>query len=462
MRTVSAVEPAPAAPPKSFAFTPPPHPARGRRITVRSAVMAFVAADLAAVILITLGVAWLVSRSASAGAVRDARDLTVAEGRAAVWPLLTDGVVRGDPAALAALDEVVKTRVLSDRLVRVKIWSADGTIVYSDEARLIGQHFGFDKEDAKALTSGIPEAGVSNLAAPENLYERDFKKLLQVYDGLRTRSGQPVLFEAYIKFSSVTADSHRAFVSVLPAMLAGLLLLFLAQVPLAWAMARRIEAGQVEEQRLLQRAINSADVERRHIAADLHDGPVQALAGTALSLTAAAEHANAAGLADIATTVSGAAGELRQGIRDLRTLIVAIAPPRLHDEGLAVALQDLVSPLRARGVETSLTVPDRLDLPREVEALAYRTAQEAIRNIGRHASTARRVTVTVAQLDGRLQLEIVDDGPGFSPGTVNARNAQGHVGLHLLGELAGDAGGRLDVHSDGHTGTRLRLELPIP
>ncbi|MDQ1392771.1 MAG: two-component system, NarL family, sensor kinase [Acidimicrobiaceae bacterium] len=462
MRTVSPVEPTAAAPPaQEFAFTPPPRPASGRRITVRSAVVTFVAADLAAVILITIGVAWLVSRSATAGAVRDARDLTVAEGRAAVWPLLTDGVVHGDPGALAALDQVVKTRVLSDRLVRVKIWSAGGTILYSDEPRLIGQHYGLDHDDAKALTSGNPEAGVSNLAAPENLYERQFKKLLQVYDGLRTSGGQPVLFEAYIKFSSVTADSHRAFVSVLPAMLAGLLLLFLAQVPLAWAMARRLETGQIEQQRLLQRAISSADVERRHIAADLHDGPVQALAGTALSLTAAAEHASTAGLSDVAATVSRAAGELRQGIRDLRTLIVAIAPPRLHDEGLAVALQDLVSPLRARGVEVSVTIPDRIDLPRGVEALAYRTAQEAIRNIGRHASTAHRVTVTVTQPEGRFHLEIADDGPGFSPATVDAHSAQGHVGLHLLGELAGDAGGRLDVHSDGHTGTRLRLELPI-
>jgi signal transduction histidine kinase len=243
-------------------------------------------------------------------------------------------------------------------------------------------------------------------------------------------------------------------------MVAGLVLLFLAQVPLAWRMGRRIEAGQVEEQRLLHRALTSADVERRHIASDLHDGPVQALAGTALSLSAAADQAEQAGLDQVAATVSVAAGELRQGIRDLRTLIVAIAPPRLHDEGLAAALDDLVSPLRAQGVDTVLSVPADLRLARQAEALAYRTAQEAIRNIARHAPSARRVTLTVTRGDDGVCVEISDDGPGFAPGTLEARHAEGHVGLHLLAELAHDAGGHLDVRSDASTGTHLSLELP--
>ncbi len=432
----------------------------GRRITARSAVAAFVLVDLAAVLVIAVGVAVVARRSASAEAVNEARDLTVAEGRAAVWPLLSDGVVHGNPAALATLDQAVRTRVLSNQIVRVKVWTADGTIVYSDEPRLIGQRFALGADEQHALTTGHPAASASNLAEPENAYERHFGKLLQVYDGLHTAGGQPVLFEAYSQFSTVNAESHRTLVSLLPAMLVGLGLLFLVQMPLAWTMARRIEAGQVEEQRLLHRAMESAEVERRHIAADLHDGPVQALAGIAMSLTAAADQAAKAGLGDLADTVSGAAGELRQGIRDLRTLIVAIAPPRLHDEGLTVALQDLVSPLRARGVDTTLTISDHLDLPRSVEALAYRTAQEAIRNIGRHAPGARRVTVDVSQHDDALHLAVGDDGPGFSLGTLDARHAHGHVGLHLLGELAGDAGGRLQVRSDDKTGTLLTLELP--
>nr|MDQ6949539.1 histidine kinase [Actinomycetota bacterium] len=433
---------------------------RRGRITVRSAVVAFVAADLAAVVVIAVAVAVVVGRGVTAAAVRDARDLTVAEGKAAVWPLLTDGVVGGDPAALSALDHTVRTRVLSARVVRVKVWLPDGTIVYSDEPRLMGQRFALGADEVRVLRDGRPAAGVSNLADPENLYERHFNKLLQVYDGLHTAGGQPVLFEAYLQFSAVDANRNRELVSLLPAMGAGLALLFLAQVPLAWTMARRLEAGQAEEQRLLQRALDSADVERRHIAADLHDGPVQALAGTALSLTAAADQAEKAGLSPVAATVASAASELRQGIRDLRSLIVAIAPPRLHDEGLAAALEDLVSPLRARGVDTTLSVAEDLELPRDIEALAYRSAQEAIRNIARHAPDAGRVTVTVSRQNNRMTLEIGDDGTGFDPAILADRPAQGHVGLHLLGELAADAGGQLDVVSAPDRGTTLTLEVP--
>lgn len=422
-------------------------------------MVAFVAADLAAVLLISLAVVWVVGRNATSAAVRDARDLTVAEGRAAVWPLLTDGVVRGDARDLAQLDDTVRARVLSDRIVRVKIWTADGRILYSDEPRLIGEQYPLGANEKAALTTARPDATVSNLSEAENLYERPFKKLLQVYDGLRTESGQPVLFEAYIRFSSVSADGHRTMVSILPAMLAGLLLLFLAQIPLAWTMARRLEVSQAEEQRLLRRSLTSAEVERRHIAADLHDGSVQALAGTALSLTAAAEEARKAGLDDLAERVGDAADELRQGIRDLRALIVAIAPPRLHDEGLAAALQDLVSPLRARGIETTLTVDANLDLSREIEALAYRSAQEAIRNIVRHAAGAGHVEVNVTQKDGWLRVRVDDDGPGFTPEAAEASRADGHVGLHLLGELASDAGAHFDVSSAPGAGTQVTFEV---
>jgi two-component system, NarL family, sensor kinase len=433
----------------------------GRRITVRAAVAAFVVVDLAAVLVIALGLSVLVGRSTTTSAIRDAQDLTIAEGRSVVWPLLTDAVVGGNPSALAALDRTVRTRVLSDRIVRVKIWSSGGTVLYSDARALIGEHFALGANELRALHTGRSAANVSDLAEPENLYERHFNKLLQVYDGLRAPSGQPLLFEAYVTFTSVGADSHRALVSLLPVTLAGLGLLFLVQVPMAWAMARRLESGRVEEQRLHHHALNSAETERRHIAADLHDGPVQSLAGTALSLAAAAEQAKRTAPAEVGTLVSIAAGDVRQSIRDLRTLIVAIAPPRLHDEGLAAALEDLVSPLRARGVEIRLRVDDNLELSRPVEALAYRTAQEAIRNINRHAPAARRVTVEGARRDDWFVLQIGDDGPGFDPESLITLQADGHMGIRLLTGLAHDTGGSLSLGSDGESGAHLRLELPV-
>jgi len=191
-------------------------------MTVRSTVWAFVAVDLAVMLVVGVAIGLVVRHGATASAVRDARDLTVAEGRAAVWPLLTDGIVSGDPAAIAILDSVVRSQVLSDRIVRVKVWGADGTVLYSDESRLIGQRFPLGAAEQTALATGEPHADVSDLNEAENVFDRSFHKLLEVYDGLRTKSGHPVLFEAYLRFSTVSADSHRTLVSLLPAMLAGL------------------------------------------------------------------------------------------------------------------------------------------------------------------------------------------------------------------------------------------------
>ena len=71
----------------------------------------------------------------------EARRLATLAGRGVVEPALTDAALDGSPEALDALDVVVQERVLSDDVVRVKIWTPDGRIVYSDEPRLIGRTY---------------------------------------------------------------------------------------------------------------------------------------------------------------------------------------------------------------------------------------------------------------------------------------------------------------------------------
>jgi signal transduction histidine kinase len=431
---------------------------------VAASVLAFAAAGLASVLVIGLLVAWMVRRDATENTIREARDLTISEGRTAIAPVLQDGLLTGDPAAVAAIDDVVRNRLLSDRVVRVKIWSADGTVLYSDFPGVVGQRFQLDAEELEALATGSAHAERSDLSGPENVGERGFSELLEVYNGLRTPSGQPVLFEAYLRFSSVSGQVNRTVTSVLPALVAGLALLFLIQIPLAWSLASRVQKARIEEHRLLRRALEAGDVERRHVAADLHDGVVQQLVGASLSLSAAAEEAERGGLPGVATRVAAASSELRQSVRDLRSLIVAIAPPRLHDEGLAAALGDLVSPLAARGIEAGLTI----DLPTaggvrlapETETLVYRTAQEAVRNVTRHAK-ANRVDIDVRAANGSVRLEVRDDGVGFSPEMLAGRQAAGHVGLHLLSQLADEAGGRLQVEGRPGEGTSVELEVPV-
>ncbi|HMC52769.1 MAG TPA: ATP-binding protein [Acidimicrobiales bacterium] len=405
-----------------------------------------------------MSVVWVARKDSTRAAVSDAQDITVAKSTT-IGPLLSDGILTGDRQALAALDGAVRGRVLSPRTVRVKIWNTEGRILYADRAELIGQHFGLGSDERGVLLMGGSLAHVSDLSEPENAMERPFHKLLEVYVGMRTTGGTPVLFESYLRFSSITAESRRTMASVTPAFLAGLALLLLVQIPVAWSMARRVQRGREQEKRLLSRAVEAGAVERRHIAADLHDGVVQSLAGNAFSLAAAAFEADRGGMTNVSRTVRTAAAEIRQTVRELRHMIVAIAPPRLHEEGLASALGDVLAPLHRNGVTTTLSV-DPLPVDHHTESLVFRAAQEALRNVARH-SGASHVGVTVNACTDKVRLMVEDDGAGFASSQAAIRRSNGHMGLPLLAELAEDAGGRLDVQSQPGHGTRLVLEVPV-
>jgi two-component system, NarL family, sensor kinase len=203
---------------------------------------------------------------------------------------------------------------------------------------------------------------------------------------------------------------------------------------------------------LLQRAIESSELERRRIARDLHDGAVQDLAGVSYSLTAAAKEVESA---EASALLREAAGGTRRTIRELRSLLVDIYPPDLHRTGLGPALHDLVAPLGPRGIEAELDVPDALELRPELETLFYRSAQEALRNVARH-SGASRVVVAVETNGDVARLIVDDDGHGF-----DGRVEEGHLGLRLLGDLAHEAGGALKLASSRNGGTRVCVEAPL-
>ena len=101
------------------------------------------------------------------------------------------------------------------------------------------------------------------------------------------------------------------------------------------------------------------------------------------------------------------------------------------------------------------------ELPPATEALLFRVAQEAVRNVRAHAD-ARRLDVSVTTGDGRVTLEVADDGRGFTPAEAPAANApEGHFGLRLLADLARDSGADFELVSAPGAGTRVRLEAPI-
>jgi two-component system NarL family sensor kinase len=432
----------------------------GRPPRLTPALARFVAGTLVAVIVVLVGGFFALRSVTTKEAERNTREQVTTLGKLVESAGLTDGVLRGDRRSLAKLDDLVVGQVLSPSIVRVKIWTPGGRIVYSDEPALIGRRFALGDEERALFREGGAEAEISDLSKPENEFERSEHKLLEAYTVIRTPDGRQVLFEIYERFGSVTASAERLLKALAPPLIGGLIVLLAFQMPLAWGLARRLQRGHAERERLLASAIEAQTQERRRIAADLHDGVVQELAGVAFGLAPLAEDAERRGAPEQASVLRDATSRLRQGVRGLRTMLVEIHPPNLESAGLEAALNDLLSPLESAGVATELHVHDGATSAAGSDALVYRVAREAVTNVRKHAgATTVRVDVSRPDRD-TTRLTVRDDGKGFGPDERARRGEDGHVGLTLLEDLVRQADGTLDVRSAPGEGTTVELEVP--
>jgi two-component system, NarL family, sensor kinase len=428
-------------------------------ISVRRAVLGFVGASLLVLGLVGVAGVLVLHRVGTSEAMSQAVDLTTVAGRGIVQPKLQRGLVTGNAASLTALDALVHQSVLREPIVGVRIWDPRGRIVYSDVPELIGRRFTLGHDQREALATNSAVARISDLSAPENVAEGSFGKLLEVYLPIRTPDGHVLLYEDYVRFESVASSARDLWLAFLPALAVTLIALVLLQIPLAWRLARRVRESQQDRARYLQQAVDASNTERRRIAGDLHDGPVQELVGLALTLSASADRTKDTD-PDATKVLRDAASRVRLGVRSLRSAVMGIYPPSLQQTGLAAALADAVSALAEDGVRTDLDVPGSLELPQETETLLFRASREAIRNISAHAG-ATRVRLRVRVDAGKAKLEIDDDGRGFSQEEAAAARADRHLGLQLLSDLAQGAGGSMRIDSSPGGGTRLRMEVPI-
>lgn len=426
---------------------------------VRNPVVQLLAAGLLVLVAVAAATSVL-SRSAADGeAVDDARRLTEVLARSVAEPALPVGLVTGDAGAIDRFDRRALDRLLVGDVLRVKVWSADGVVRYSDRTELVGSRYPLGDDEIAVLEGGGTEAEISDLSRPENRFERGAGgDVLEVYTSIESPEGVPLLFEAYYAADDLRQQRQAILGRFLPITLGAVGALALAAVPLVVLLDRRVVAAGRQRERLLRAAIDASDVERRRIARDLHDGVVQDLAGTALALSTLAGRPGADPA--VAAEAEGLAAALRTSMRGLRSLLVGIHPPDLHVAGLAAATADLVAPLSARGVVVDVDVElgaDAVPVPEDVVALVWRVAQEAVRNVVHHAA-ASRVSLTVWRERGAVLLEVVDDGRGFDPA---ADRPAEHLGLRGLAGLARDAGAHLDVLSAPGAGTTVRLEVPV-
>ena len=415
---------------------------------VRKEVLAFAIPGFLLLGLLAAISFWVARDVAQEESVRDA---VVAAQQAEQWvvaPEVTEALWRGDPASIAALDEVVRNRLLADPLVTVRLWDADGTIVYSDKPQLIGERFDLGPEELEVLADGGVEAEVSDLSKPENRFERTHGELIEVYLPVTGADGSTYLMEVYTKQAFLEAQTQALVMALAPAVLGALAVLALILLLLAWRMARRLDRDRQQREDLLLYAVNSSEAERRRIAADLHDGVVQDLAGVSFGLSAMASGAEDVSVQRQLTT---AADRTRKAVGSLRTLLVDIYPPNLRDAGLGAALQDLGNGLDA---DVEVEVDPLPPLDDTCQQALYRVARESTQNVAKH-SGATTVTIRLKRHDDCVVLEVIDNGQGFDAG----RSESGHVGLALMQDLATQLGGDLRVESTRGQGTAVRFEL---
>ena len=259
--------------------------------------------------------------------------------------------------------------------------------------------------------------------------------------------------ETYYPSSLVDDRATAQRRSFLPLLLVGLGLLTVAQIPLGRALVHRLRKLQEERENLLERVITSSDVERRRIAAEVHDGAVQDLIGITFSLSAAADES----AAPMDERLGGLAVATRHTVRSLRSLLNSIYPVEVPDDGWAAGLDPTISALRQRGVAVNVEVPD-VRLSPVNELLLLRVGREALRNVDAHAR-ASKVDITMTKNGNAVKLVITDNGVGFDKEMAETQRQVGHLGLQLLRDLAEDMGAVLVVGSTPGSGTTVQLEL---
>jgi two-component system, NarL family, sensor kinase len=419
-----------------------------------------IAGALAVLLLVALVGVAASQRLAEAEAVNDAAKTATLLADAVVQPAMSEALLTIDPTAVAAMDKVIRARVLGKSIARVKIWDPSGRILYSDAPALIGQRFPLGSEERDVLSHPQTRSDISDLTSPENRLERDRGKLLEVYRPIWTPSGQLALFEIYAPYESVTARTQELWKGFAGVTLTSLLLLVVLLLPILWRLLTRLKVSQVQREALLQRAIEASTEERRRIAGALHDGVVQDLAGASFAIAGGAERAVSGGQPELADELHSAAGKVRASIGGLRSLLLDIYPPSLASAGLQAALTDLVSTLRSRGTTVTLELAPDTGLDPAGERLVFRVARECLVNIAKHAA-ATNVQVRLRRMERQTVMDIIDDGVGFDAAQRLARPKEGHFGLRVLGDIVTDAGGELLLSSAPGSGTHWQLRIPV-
>ncbi|MEX0755297.1 MAG: PAS domain-containing protein [Actinomycetota bacterium] len=215
-----------------------------------------------------------------------------------------------------------------------------------------------------------------------------------------------------------------------------------------------------QRRELMHRVEEAQEQERRRIAADIHDDPIQVMSAADMRVQALLEQVGGVDEGQVRTALEEVHEAVAQSIERLRHLLFELRPPSLDKQGLAAALEiylDYVG--REAGFASAVRSSLEGEPPSDAASILFRIAQEAVANVRKHAR-ATTVAVRLEPQDDGVLLRITDDGIGFDP-TALEDPAPGHLGMSAMPERAELAGGWCRVESTPGTGTTVECWIPV-
>jgi PAS domain S-box-containing protein len=223
---------------------------------------------------------------------------------------------------------------------------------------------------------------------------------------------------------------------------------------------RELERRNSELRDLSGRLMESQDVERRHIARELHDSAGQTLAALGMTLAELSEKAN--GNPALAKPIENAEELVQHLSKEIRTTSYLLHPPLLDETGISSALSWYVQGLEERsGLKIGLRISDNFGrLPSEMELLIFRLVQECLTNIHRHSGSKTAQIEIVREVEN-VRVAVQDHGVGMSPQRLAEIQSHGTgVGIRGMRERVGHFHGDLVIESSG-SGTRICASIPF-
>jgi signal transduction histidine kinase len=216
-------------------------------------------------------------------------------------------------------------------------------------------------------------------------------------------------------------------------------------------------AVAIENARLYDRSQELAVLEERtRLARELHDSVTQSMYSVVLLTEGWRRSIRNGGEAHVDEHLARISEINQQALKEMRLLIHELRPPVLEEEGLLGALHQRLDAVEKRaGISARLLADQIVELPHAVEEGLYRIAQEALNNALKHAG-ATNVAVRISTRDGKVVLEVEDDGQGFD---VDKVASDGGMGLANMRHRADELNGSIEIRSEPDQGTLVSVEI---